>query len=51
MINGYPEHVLTTIIEQKINNFNESKRFGPKCPVYLRLPWIGPRESNIYRQN
>ena len=40
--NGYPEDLTTKVINQTISNFNSNKEFGPpKCPVYLRLPWIG----------
>ena len=40
--NGYPEDLITKVINQTVSNFNTNKQFGPpKCPVYLRLPWIG----------
>ena len=40
--NGYPKNVINTQITKKIAQFFTLKRFGPeKCPVYLRVPWIG----------
>ena len=32
----------TCCFNQKLVNFAAEKTFGPeKCPVYLKLPWIG----------
>ena len=40
--NGYPEDVISVNIKEKIANFSADIKFGPqKCPVYLKLPWIG----------
>ena len=40
--NGYPESIIDCNISKKIAQFSMPKRFGPeKCPVYLRVPWIG----------
>ena len=40
--NGYPEDVISVYIKEKIGNFSADENFGPqKCPVYLKLPWIG----------
>ena len=40
--NGYPENVISVCIREKVANFVSNKRFGPeKCPVYLKIPWIG----------
>ena len=40
--NGYPENVISVCIREKVANFVSNKRFGPeKCPVYLKVPWIG----------
>ena len=40
--NGYPEDVISVYIKDKIGNFSADVKFGPqKCPVYLKLPWIG----------
>lgn len=39
-----------TTTERKILKFNGVKVFGPpKCPVYVRLPWIGP-VSQVYTE-
>ena len=43
---GYPEDVFSVYIKEKIGNFSADVKFGPqKCPVYLKLPWIG--ESSL----
>ena len=40
--NGYPTDVPFSCINQKLANFAAEKTFGSeKCPVYLKLPWIG----------
>ena len=40
--NGYPEDVISVYIKEKIGNFSADIKFSPqKCPVYLKLPWIG----------
>ena len=40
--NGYPEDVLNLSIKEKICNISSEKQFVPeKCPVCLKLPWIG----------
>ena len=40
--NSYPEDVISVYIKEKIGNFSADIKFGPqKCPVYLKLPWIG----------
>ena len=41
--NGYPESIIIDCnISKKIAQFSMPKRFGSeKCPVYLRVPWIG----------
>ena len=40
--NGYPEDVILSYTEEKIASFSAVQKFGPqKCPVYLKLPWIG----------
>ena len=46
--NGYPGNVLLSCINQKQANFAAEKTFGPeKCPVYLKLPWIGNVSSKF----
>ena len=40
--NGYPADVLFSFNNQKLASFAAEKTFGPeRCPVYLKLPWIG----------
>ena len=49
--NGYPTDVLLSYITQKLANFAAEKTFGPgKCPVYLKLPWIGNVSSKLEKQ-
>jgi len=49
--NGYPEHVIKTSISKKNQQFNALVKFGPeKCPVYLRLPYIGPTSTKFEKQ-
>ena len=41
--NGYPEEVIVDTINKTVYKFrNNIRPLGPsKCPVYVRLPWIG----------
>ena len=49
--NGYPKNVINTQITKKIAQFFTLKRFGPeKCPVYLRVPWIGKPSTNLEKE-
>ena len=49
--NGYPADFLLSCISQKLANFAAEKPFGPeKCPVYLKLPWIGNVSSKFENQ-
>ena len=49
--NGYSTDVLLSCINQKLANFEAEKTFGPeKCPVYLKLPWIGDVSSKFENQ-
>ena len=49
--NGYPEDVLVSCIKEKLANISSEKWFGPeKCPVYLKLPWIGNVSSKFENQ-
>jgi len=49
--NGYLADVLASCINQKLANFAAEKPFGPeKCPVYLKLPWIGNVSSKCENQ-
>ena len=46
--NDYPKNVSNTQITKKIAQFSTLKPFGPvKCPVYLRVPWIGKPFTNL----
>lgn len=48
MANDYAEWVITNTIGGKIAKFNGIKMLSPfKCPVYIKLSWIGPR-SQVY---
>ena len=49
--NGYPTDVLLSCINQKLVNFAAEKTFGPeKCPVHLKVPWIGNVSSKFENQ-
>ena len=49
--NGYPKNIINTQITKKIAQFSTLKRFGPeKCPVYLRVPWIGKPSTNLEKE-
>ena len=49
--NGHPEDVLVSCIKEKLANISSEKQFGPeKCPVYLKLPWIGNVSSKFENQ-
>ena len=49
--NGYTTDVLLSSITQKLANFAAKKTFGlEKCPVYLKLPWIGNVSSQFENQ-
>ena len=49
--NGYPKNVINTQITRKIAQFSTLKQFGPeKCPVYLRVPWIGKQSTNLEKE-
>ena len=47
--NGYPQEVIDDNINLTMARFkNNNKIFGPsKCPVYFRLPWIGPASQSF----
>ena len=49
--NGYPESLIQITISKKIALFNRKPKEGPqKCPVYLKLPWIGKISLNFEKQ-
>ena len=46
--NGYPISIINKRIKMKMKCSNESKMCGPqKCPVYLRLPYLGDFSERI----
>ena len=49
--NGYHKSIINTQITKKIAQFSTLKRFDPeKCPVYLRVPWIGKPSTNLEKE-
>ena len=47
MKNGYPLGILDQLVKRRPDRMKDPP-FGPKrCPLYLRLPWKGPRSSSI----
>ena len=49
--NGYPKNVINAQIAKKTAQFSTLKRFGPeKCPMYLRVPWIGKPSTNLEKE-
>ena len=48
---GYPKNIINTQITKKNAQFSTLKQFGPeKCPVYLRVPWIGKPSTNLEKE-
>ena len=40
--NGFPEDIVRSIIRDKISDFSKiTPDSVQRCPVYLRLPWLG----------
>ena len=40
--NGYPKYVIESGIKNKLLKFSSASEYGPKkCPVYLKLPYLG----------
>ena len=49
--NGYPEDIITTTIRYKFMQFSTNLKFwSERCPVYLRLPWIGNASLRLLKQ-
>ena len=49
--NGYPEHVIKSFMAKKMKQFQALPKLGPeKCPVYLRLPWLGSVSTRFENQ-
>ena len=50
--NGYPKNVNNVQIVKKFAQCSTLKQFGPeKCPVYLRVPWIGKLSTNLKKKS
>ena len=48
---GYTKNIVNAQIAKKIAQFSTLKRLGPeKCPVYLRVPWIGKPFTNLVKE-
>ena len=48
---GYPEHVIKSFMAMKMKQFHALPKFEPeKCPVYLRLPWLGSVSTRFEKQ-
>ena len=49
--NGYLEFFIDSKISKKLLRFQQSTKEGPKkCPVYLKLPWIGENSLKFERK-
>ena len=49
--NDYSENVINSRIKRKIEEFKLPPKEGPeKCPVYLKLPWIGNISTKFENQ-
>ena len=49
--NGYPEFIINSEISKQILRFRQIPKEGPqKCPVYLKLPWIGESALNFEKK-
>ena len=48
--NGYPESIIQITMSKKIALFNHKPKGPQKCPVYLKLPWIGKISLNFEKQ-
>lgn len=48
---GYPENIVDRVIKAKLTSKASITPYGPqKCPVYLRLPYIGPVSNRFQHQ-
>ena len=49
--NGYPKNVINAQITRKIAQFSTLKQFNlERCPVYLRVHWIGKPSTNLEKE-
>lgn len=47
-MNGYPPPLVNKIVNKKIESFSEQPKHGSsRCPIYVKLPWIGPEGQSI----
>ena len=51
LTNGYFEHIIKSFMAMKMKQFHDLPKFEPeKCPVYLRLPWLGSVSTRFEKQ-
>lgn len=51
LCNGSLEALINYIINKKTSEFYSHKVLGPsKCPVYLKVPWIGDESQRLVKQ-
>ena len=49
--NGFPEDIVRSVIRDKIAHFHKTDvTSAQKCPVYLRLPWLGDISDRFANQ-
>ena len=49
--NGFPEDIVRSVIRDKISDFNKIKPDSvQRCPVYLRLSWLGDISDRFANQ-
>ena len=49
--NGFPEDIVQSVIRDKMSDFSKIKPdFVLRCPVYLRLPWLGDISDTFANQ-
>ena len=49
--NGFPEDIVRSVIGDKIAYFHKTKvSSAQRCPVYLRLPWLGEISDRLADQ-
>ena len=49
--NGYPEFLIDSRISKKLLGFQQNTKEGPKkCPVYVKVPWIGENSLKFERK-
>ena len=49
--NGYPNHIVSSTITRKLQNFKRSVKFGSsKCSIYLHLTWLVTVSTRFEKQ-